>query len=274
MAIRMIGLDLDGTTLDNKGRFSTRTKEAFHNARNKGTHIVVATGRTLCSLPSELFEIDGLEYVITSNGARIIETKNCDTIYENFISGEATREIHDLLKPSGANIEIFFDGRAYIGLPEYEMIRNGGPSKRDRDYVISTRKPVDDIYEMLLKEAGRIENISINYIYEEEKKQIEGMLEGIKNVTVTSSFPHNNEVGGKTTSKATALKHMMEVLSIGREELMCCGDSLNDIEMIKLAEIGVAMQNAVQEVKEKANYITDFNYEDGVAKAIERFVLL
>ena len=127
---------------------------------------------------------------------------------------------------------------------------------------------------MLLKEAGRIENISINYIYEEEKKQIEGMLEGIKNVTVTSSFPHNNEVGGKTTSKATALKHMMEVLSIGREELMCCGDSLNDIEMIKLAEIGVAMQNAVQEVKEKANYITDFNYEDGVAKAIERFVLL
>ena len=106
MAIKMIGLDLDGTTLDNNGRFSDRTKKAFRRAKEKGAHIIVATGRALCSLPAELYEIEGLDYVVTSNGARIIKTCNRETVYEDFVDEGAVRVVHDILLKRNAMIEI------------------------------------------------------------------------------------------------------------------------------------------------------------------------
>lgn len=273
MAIKMIGLDLDGTTLNDHGHFSDRTKEAFSRAMEKGAHIIVATGRALCSLPDELYNIKGLEYVITSNGARIIETSDRKTIYEDYIDEAAVHIVHDFLKSHDAMIEIFYEGRAYIGRDEFKRITEGGQTRRNRNYVSSTRTPVDDIYKMLLDEAGRIENISINYMSEEEKKILEKELARVENINLTSSFPFNNEIGGSTTSKAKALTHMMEKLNVSSDELMCCGDSPNDIEMLKLSGVSVAMANAEEEVKKIALHLTDTNHEDGVAKAIERFVL-
>jgi len=65
----------------------------------------------------------------------------------------------------------------------------------------------------------------------------------------------------------------MEKLGVTKEELMACGDSMNDARMIQLAGIGVAMENASEEVKKMADYVTASNAEDGVAKAFEKFVL-
>lgn len=90
---------------------------------------------------------------------------------------------------------------------------------------------------------------------------------------MTSSFAHNYEIGGETTSKAEALRFLMKKLGLNSSQLMACGDSPNDEEMIKLAEIGVVMGNASEEMKARADYVTDSNAEDGVAKAIEKFVL-
>ena len=273
MAIRMIGLDLDGTTLDNNGKFSDRTKEAFRRAKEKGAHIIVATGRTLCSLPAELYEIEGLDYVVTSNGARIIKTSNKETVYEDFVDENAVRVVHDILLKRNAMIEIFYNGRAYIGEEEFDRIVNGGITKRSRSYVSSTRTPVKDIYSLLLEKASQIENISINYLEDEEKHATENVLSEIENITLTSSFTYNNEIGGKETSKAKALRFLMDMFDVKEAELMCCGDSPNDLAMLELAGIAVVVGNATEEVKRKADYITDPHYDDGVAKAIEKFVL-
>ena len=273
MSIRMIGLDLDGTTLDGEGRFSARTVEAFKKAREKGAHVIIATGRALHSLPQEIYDMGGLEYAVTSNGARIIELATRETICSNFIDEESVKIAHKILKENNAMIEIFYHGRAYISADEFERITTGGATMRNRKYVSSTRTPVDDIYTMLFDGASEIENISINYPSVEEKLKMEEKLRQIPNVTVTSSFTYNNEIGGATTSKANGLKYMMEKLGVAPEELMCCGDSPNDMAMIKLAGVGVAVGNAEEEVKKIADYITAPHYEDGVAKAIEKFVL-
>lgn len=273
MSIKMIGLDLDGTTLNNDGIMTERTKKAFVSAMEKGVHIIVATGRAIHSLPKDLFDIKGLEYTITSNGARIIEMKEKSTIRASFINEETVRRIHNFLKERDAMIEIFCEGRAFISRSEYENIVGGGPTRRSRKYVKESRTPVDDIYSMLWEKADHIENISINYFEKEEKAEMEKSLSEIPGMTLTSSFPYNNEIGGVNTSKAEALKYMMEKLSVSPEELMCCGDSLNDMAMIKLAGIGVAMENASDEVKKIADYITSTNHDDGVANAIEKFAL-
>ena len=271
--IKMIGLDLDGTTLNEESRLSERTKEAFRRAEEKGVHIVIATGRTYESLPEEITSFKSLKYLVTSNGARIINREDGHIIYENLISKEATQEIHDLLKPYNPNIEFFSGGRAYIGREEYEKVKAGLIRKTAREYVIRTRTPLEDVYQELLSFAGRIENINVNVVNMKEKAFYGEILKTLKGVTVTSSFPLNYEIGGSTTSKADALKYILDLENLTCENLMACGDNPNDIAMIRFANIGVAMGNAEEEVKKAADIIAPPNYEDGVAFVIEKYAL-
>ena len=73
--------------------------------------------------------------------------------------------------------------------------------------------------------------------------------------------------------KSASLESLLDILNIKREELMACGDGMNDISMLKYAGLAVAMENAYPEVKEYADYITSSNDDDGVAYAIEKFIL-
>jgi Cof subfamily protein (haloacid dehalogenase superfamily) len=73
--------------------------------------------------------------------------------------------------------------------------------------------------------------------------------------------------------KAASLKKLLDKLGLQREELIACGDGLNDITMIDFAGLGVAMENAQDALRYRADYITDTNDDDGVAEVIEKFIL-
>ena len=74
-------------------------------------------------------------------------------------------------------------------------------------------------------------------------------------------------------NKGEGLLRLGTLLGIERDEIMACGDGMNDFEMLKAVGFGVAMENAVEKVKQAADYVTDTNENDGVAKAIEKFAL-
>ncbi|SCJ77044.1 Uncharacterized phosphatase YwpJ [uncultured Eubacterium sp.] len=271
--IRMVALDLDGTTLNNQKEISARTMTAFRKAMESGVHIVVSTGRTFQSLPKQLFSIEGLEYIVTSNGAHVTELATMKTIYENYLTSHAVEEVVRVLRGTGFSIETFVGGKAFIDKAEYEDVVANGSTYRDAEYIKSTRNPIPHICDYMIENKHQIENISINFEHIEEKEKWQRILEQIEGITLTSSFQHNFEIGGANTSKAEALRFLMRRLGVSSDELMACGDSPNDMEMIKLAEIGVVVGNASEEMKSLADYITDTNDNDGVAKAIEHFVL-
>lgn len=271
--IRMVALDLDGTTLNDDKQISERTIEAFRKAMEQGVHIVISTGRTYSSLPQQLFSIEGLEYAVTSNGAHITEIAGRKLIYEDYIPAAAIETIEKLLRNTGISVEVFVKGRAYIDRREYEEVLTRGSSYRDAEYIKTTRTPVPDIFDFMLVHKETVENINITFEFIEEKKQWREVLEQIEGTTLTSSFIHNFEVGGKSTSKAEALRWLMHKLGVSADELMAVGDSPNDEEMIKLAGLGVAVANAQESTKRIADCMTASNQEDGVAKAIEKFVL-
>ena len=274
--IKMVALDLDGTTLDLRGQLSARTIAAFQSAMAQGVQIVISTGRTFRSLPAQLFSVEGLAYVVTSNGAHITELATMERIYENLLPPDAVAAVVSLLKERGTarmSVETFVEGSAYIDRAEYEDIVANGSTYRDAAYVKATRNPVPQILEFMLANQEKIENISLNFEVLEEKKEWGAALRQISGITLTSSFIHNFEMGGTNTSKGTALRFLMERLDIAPAELMACGDSPNDAEMLKLAGLGVAVANATDDIKAIADYVTDHHGNDGVAKAIERFVL-
>jgi len=269
--INIVALDLDGTTLNYRGEISPRTIKSFHDAMERGVHIVICTGRTFDSLPQELLSIDGLEYVVTSNGAQITRLADMKTIYENNISAESIEQIVDILRKEAYSVEIFVKGKAYIAKEEYEMYLREGSSFRDVQYVISTRNPVDHFFDFVLENREEIENINISFPKLEDRQNLMSLLSTVENVTLTTSFVHNIEVGGATTSKAEALRYLMGKLGLTEKELLAAGDSHNDLAMIQLAEIGVVMGNASDEMKSHADYIADDCDDDGIAKVIEKF---
>lgn len=273
--IKMVGLDLDGTTLKYGDVFSERTLEAFRRAKERGVHIVIATGRTRKSLPPKLFEIPQVEYVITSNGAHITRLSDMEVIYENIIRSDAVESVVERTERLGYIMEAFIDGAAYIDSKIYKGMEERPQDfrYRDVDYVLNTRIPVDDVYRYTLEHSHNIENISITFPEEEDRRRLVNEFGDIPGITLTSSFQNNIEIGGETTSKAQALAYLLDLFGLNRDNLMACGDSPNDGKMIELAAVGVAMGNSHPYILDIADYVTDSCYDDGVAKAIERFVL-
>lgn len=271
--IRMVALDLDGTTFDSAGDISERTVKTLEEAAAAGAHIVVSTGRSYASLPEHIKSVSGIEYAITSNGAHVNLMHSGEQIYSDFLDPQAVERVAELKDETGADIEVFIDGKAYVDWSYYEDVKENGCEFRNADYVLWSRRPVPDVTALMLEHREKIENVNFVFRTLELLEEARPKVCAMENANVTSSFMSNLEVGGPNTSKKTALLWLMDKLGISTDELMCCGDAPNDMAMLELAGIGVAVANAWGGLKDHADYITASNDDDGVALAIEKFVL-
>lgn len=272
MSIKLIALDLDGTTLNRNGRLTERTKQTLEAAIRQGVHVVIATGRTFSAVPDEVKAIEGIEYILSSNGAEIRNLQEDACIYSNYISPEAVDRAVAELKKHDFMLEVFVGGIAYTDKANYELAKQGGLPYRNSQYVVDTRNPVEDIIGFTLEHRDSIENININFDNQQDRAAMREILKLLPDITLTTSFDHNLEIGGATTSKASALKALGNILGVSGNEIMACGDSPNDGAMMSVAGLPVAVGNAKPEIKEMAAYVTDTNDNDGVAKAVERFL--
>lgn len=273
MTIKLIALDLDGTTLNSKGQLTDRTRNAIESAAGKGVHIVIATGRAYTALPEAVFSLKGLRYAATSNGARVVELSSGEAVYCNFISKDAIRQTAALLRRYPFMLEVFIDGFAYVDRKIYDNLEAVGLAEKHAQYVKRTRKPRENLIDFMEANGDRVENININFGRQEDRRRMAEVLKQLTGVTLTSSFDHNLEIGGETTSKADALAHLCGILGIDGSEVMACGDSPNDEAMLRFTGFPVAMGNGKEQIKAVARYTTGTNDEDGVARAIEKFVL-
>ncbi len=274
MTIKLIALDLDGTTLNKEGKLSERNRAALQAAYEKGVKIIIATGRPFVALPQEILDFEPVRYVLTSNGARITDLCTGEAIYENCLDSHAVEAAVEMLKEYDYVLEIFIDGIAYIEGHFYRMVaEKNGETLRDVNYVLRTRRPMDDFYNFMLEHKSKIENINVNFENIDEKPAMKAKLETLPDVTITSAFNHNLEIGGSTTSKATALHEMCRIFDIHQDEILAVGDSHNDMAMLQASGLPVAVANAKPEVLELAEFIAPSNHEDGVAVAVEKFVL-
>ena len=271
--IRMVALDLDGTTFDSAGDISEHTVNTLEEAAAAGAHIVVSTGRSYASLPQHIKDVSGIEYAITSNGAHVNRMDSGEQIYSDFLDPKAVERVAELKTETGADIEVFINGKAYVDESYYEDVKENGCEFRNADYVLWSRRPVPDVTALMLENKEEIENVNFVFRTLELLEEAKPKVCAIENANITSSFLSNLEVGGPNTSKKTALLWLTDRLGISTDELMCCGDAPNDQAMLELAAIGVAVANAWGGLKDHADYITASNDDDGVALAIEKFVL-
>lgn len=272
--IKLIALDMDGTLLNEEGKLSWSSRRTLEQAMEEGIHVVISTGRVYSALPQDVLDVSGMEYAITSNGANILRLADNVTVYSNLIGEKGIFEILPHIQEKDVMIEAFFDHsvvaerRCLENLEQYGII-----GERSQRYTLTTRKPVESVVALIEEKAAKMENI--NLIFTDKKKRAEywQRLSRIPSITVTSSMPYNLEIGGATTSKAEALKHLCGLLNVKHGQVMACGDSENDLAMLQFAGLSVAMENAADPLKKVADFVTKTNREDGVAHAIQRFAL-
>ena len=126
MSIKLIALDLDGTTLNSAKRISERTCVALETAAKQGVHIVVATGRPFAALPEDVFHIHAIRYMLTSNGAAITDLSSGEIFYENCLSTGTVEAAVEMLKSTDYILEGFIAGKAYIEKAYYEYVERTG----------------------------------------------------------------------------------------------------------------------------------------------------
>lgn len=266
----MIGFDLDGTLLTTDKRLTQYTQQVLKRAIGKGITVLAVTGRPLRGVPEEILSFQGMKYLITSNGARVLE--NGRTIKENLLPVEKARKILDIFEDYDTLRDIYYDGQGYMPGKFIENVADYVTSAETAHYIATTRIPVRDLRAKLDEENRSLDKIQALFRKAEEKQEAWERIVSLGELEVTGALDTNIEVNAGGVHKGAALCWLAEKLGIAREEIMAFGDGSNDLKMIKEAGIGVAMANAIPEVLKAADLIATSNDEEGVARVIEKFL--
>ncbi len=269
--IRMAGFDLDGTLLTTDKRLTEYTKEILKEAAGRGIILLPVTGRPLSGIPKEISGFEGIRYMITSNGARIIEEGK--TIRENLLSVEKARKILDIFEDYDTLRDIYYDGQGYMPKAFIERVGEYVSSPAMAQYIVSTRVSVDDLRTKFEEENRKLDKIQALFNKKSEQEEAWKRVQALGDLEVTGALNMNIEVNAGGVHKGRALLWLAEELGIDREEVMAFGDGSNDLKMIEEAGIGVAMANAIPSVSDAADLAALSNDSDGVARIIEEYVL-
>lgn len=247
-------IDIDGTLIADKFTVPQRNLDAIAAARAKGHMVFINTGRSWGNIPEVLrnqLDIDG--YVVGS-GSMI--TVGGETVYRTAL-GE------DLLKRL---TEYAFEHRefwyVFEGLNRVYALSN---EIRKRESFQISLESVEDY--KLMNTDDEIQVIAMGKEISEEFK------ETFKDEITVFQFSYYADLVIKGLNKAVGIQKVLEKTGIKKENTIAIGDSNNDYDMIKFAGIGVAMANSQQRIIDAADYVTDSNFDCGVAKAIEKFLL-
>ncbi len=269
--IRLIALDMDGTTFNSRKEITNRTRRTIAEAVERGIQVFPATGRPKSYLPQEIMSIPGVHYASTSNGASIIDMNKEAPLYEDLIPAERMPDIIRRIKDLPVIIELFYKGACYCDrstLPVIEQILQERPSVQNGQ---APEIYEDGIFDRLLQDPFPVEKVHLIFSDLKIRKEIMDFYQKENILDVTSAFAENLELTSKTATKSNALLRLAGILGISQEETMAIGDSFNDLDMLGAAGTSVAMGNAEPEIKETADLITKTNDEDGVAWAIEKY---
>lgn len=271
--IKMIGLDLDGTLLTDKKELTDYTKEVLTKAIGQGVTVLIATGRPISAIPEELISFPGMRYIVTSNGARVLDLAENRVLIEHTMSQETAGVLLDILKDYDAIREAFVEGMSYCAKEAMDHVYDFFEKPYMGDYILNTRIPAESVKEQVFLLGKRVDKVHGIFKDLTERKEALERMRNVPGIIITGAFGNSLEINSEGTSKAESLISLGKLLGIKREEIMTCGDGMNDYEMIEKAGFGVAMENGNPKVKAVADYVTVSNEEDGVAKAIEKFVL-
>lgn len=269
MAIELLAIDMDGTLLNPAHEITPRVAAAVAAARARGVHVVLATGRPFLGVRRYLAQLELARadvHCITCNGALVQQADTGSSLMASTLGFDDYLHVEALARELGVHFQAMDEAHLYTpnaDISEFTVreaflssvpLRYRTVAQMDRSLRFSKIMMVDE--PTLLDHA-------IARIPEPTRQRY----------TIVKSATHFLEILHPHADKGKSLHRLADRLGVARENVMAIGDQQNDLAMVEYAGVGVAMGNAIPAVQASADYVTASNAEDGVAQAIERFVL-
>lgn len=286
---KLIAIDLDGTLLNSYGEISLKNREAIKYALEKNVKVILASGRDPQTMKKISLELGINDFLIAGNGASIYDIRLEKNILENFIEKEKALKIIKICKENS----IFFNVYTDIGIITESLNYNVKVFNNENNYKPNDKRTnieiVKDIYDYIENNEMNILKI---IICDESKIIFSNIIEKLKNIkgvevleiehmskkiikTGTQEYKIEyfyTEVTNKNANKWEAIEYLSKQLDIEKEEIICIGDNMNDLKMVKNAGIGITMKNSALEKQNVADYVTEDNNSDGVGNAIYKYI--
>jgi Cof subfamily protein (haloacid dehalogenase superfamily) len=266
MKYKMLVLDMDDTLLTDDHKISQKNRDVLLKAQELGVYVVLASGRptpAMLSYAEELKLAQYGSYILSYNGAVIMDVKHSKILFEQSLSKEDVHRLYDFSKEHKVHIITYLNG-AIVSETHSEFIAieqhiTGMPHHKVEDF----------------KEA--VQTAAIKCILLEEPpylKQVEELLKAaMPDKSVAFSKPFFLEVTQQGIDKAASLVRLTKQLNISAAEIIAIGNASNDLSMIEYAGLGIWVNNVTPALRDRAQVIVASNNEDGVAEAVERFIL-
>lgn len=271
--IRLIAFDLDETLLNAEKILTARNRTALERAADKGILIVPTTGRLLKGVPAEIRDFPFLRYAVTINGAAVFDVTTGENLYSAEIPLDDAIEIMSYLDQFPIIYDCYQDNTGWMTRTMWEQAEVFAPNAYYVRSIRTNRAPVPDLKEFLKERGNSVQKIQLFALDPVLRTTLlQEIPRRFANLAVSSSVTRNVEINHKDANKGAALLALASHLGLDRSQVMAFGDGLNDVSMIRAAGIGVAMQNAVEEVKAAADLITGSCEDSGVAQTIEKIL--
>ena len=261
-----IALDLDSTLTNHDKVATPRTRQALLLAESKGAIIILASGRpTYGIVPvAECLELEKRGgYILSYNGGNIVNAKTGEKLFSQFLPDAVIPILYKYAKEKNHALLGYAGNEIITEMPNDQYVK-----EESRINKMNIRK-VDNLLDALEPHPTKLlmtGDPTDMIKAEEELVEILG-----EKMDIFRSAPFFLELVPKGIDKAQSLLRLLSKINLTPADLMAFGDGYNDLSMLKLAGVGVAMANAAPEVRADADYVTLSNEEDGVAEALLHF---
>lgn len=263
---RAIALDLDGTLTNHDKVVTPKTRETLLKAESEGAVIILASGRPTYGITpiAECLELDKRGgYILSYNGGNIVDAKTGEKLFSQFLPDEVIPILYKYAREHQHALLGYVGNEIITEMPDDPYVK-----EESRINKMNIRR-VGNLLEALEPHPTKL---LMTGDPEDMVKAEEALKKELgEKMDIFRSAPFFLELVPKGIDKAQSLLRLLEKIGLSTDVLMAFGDGYNDLSMLKLAGMGVAMENAAPEVKAEADYVTLSNEEDGVAAALEHF---
>ena len=284
---KLVAVDLDGTLLNQYGIVTEYTKNVVKQTIEKGTDVIIASGRPIDSIQTIAKEIESEKYFIAGNGALIYDIQKNQIIYDKFLPKEKVLEIIKVCEENSISYNVYTDQtilatalkynvlyyqkenlkkeenkQTKISIIEnmYEYVKN---SEQEKFLKITICDDNQTVFQSIIRKLRKIQEVEVLDVSHMSRKTIK---QGTEEITIEYYY---TEITLQNVDKWDAIEYLIQKLNIKKEEVMAIGDNVNDKKMIQEAGFGVAMGESTPEVIQIADYVTTSNEEEGVAKVLQ-----
>lgn len=270
MSYQLISLDMDGTLLDNDLKISNENIEAIHQAVLQNKYVVIATGRSLSEMNVYMDRLKDIRYFILENGATIYDRVKGKMIYQKCFEADDVKKIIKVSYKQDLMPHYFTGGYSY-SFTEKMMHMDKYNMAKLQDFYLENVRNIIDFDEFKKKYLDKIEKI---IFYHRSMKELELCHQYLKDIDVEKpNVGISIELSPKGVNKASGLKILCDILNMSMDKTIAVGDSHNDLEILKMTGLSIAVDNANENVKKICDQVVLDNDHHGVSQAIHTYLL-